>query len=320
MSCEFIKKRLYVISFLIVFSSPLILGDLVTLSSSSPNLNKALKTFNTPISEEILAQSPQFFLKRLAYSALLAGKGMGANESATFKTFSTSFKFNTFLISPVWVLGLNLQIFPFLSHIKDIEDFRIYFYLGALLSEKIYLGGGFSYQVKDSQYIDSVGLLEWGGIKIRSGIEVLKLKYRSTKRIDQIFLKNFYKINFKGTSHIGVDLSSLSLPLEVSTSFKILYMMTFYGGIGFDLNLISSKGKSSLKNLEITLEQDGEKLLDEDIFVETGFGKEVLVDTFTSRAFVGLNFHIALFKIFCHLERTLNTSFYGSHIGFTMEW
>ena len=90
-------------------------------------------------------------------------------------------------------------------------------------------------------------LVRWGGIAITSGADYSHLSLSQTNQITS----NVYpvpgapvSVSSSGPLTFTVDQTTWSVPLEVTTSLRLLSLVTVYGGLGFDWQL---GGGSNLK-------------------------------------------------------------------------
>jgi hypothetical protein len=99
-------------------------------------------------------------------------------------------------------------------------------------------------------------LLRWGGIAITTGYDYSHMSLR----LNHSFLSKFsipnsltdgVNVDVTGTASgsaiFGVDMTTKSIPLEITTSLRLLSLLTAYGGMGFDFNL----GGSSAMTLDL---------------------------------------------------------------------
>ena len=99
-------------------------------------------------------------------------------------------------------------------------------------------------------------LVRWGGIAITTGFDYSRMSLRLNRDI----VSNFSIPNSvtqgvnvdvtgsaSGTAVFGVDMTTKSIPLEITTSVRLLTLLTAYGGMGFDFNV----GGNSVMNLDL---------------------------------------------------------------------
>ena len=99
-------------------------------------------------------------------------------------------------------------------------------------------------------------LVRWGGIAITTGYDYSHMSLRLNRDIRSNFsIPNSVTqgVNVdvtgsaSGTAVFGVDMTTKSIPLEITTSVRLLTLLTAYGGMGFDFNV----GGTSVMNLDI---------------------------------------------------------------------
>jgi hypothetical protein len=99
-------------------------------------------------------------------------------------------------------------------------------------------------------------LVRWGGIAITTGYDYSHMNLRLNHDIVSNFsipnnLGNDVNVNMTGSASgsaaLSVDMTTKSIPLEITTSVRLLTLLTAYGGMGFDFNV----GGTSVMNLDI---------------------------------------------------------------------
>jgi hypothetical protein len=96
-------------------------------------------------------------------------------------------------------------------------------------------------------------LLRWGGIAITTGIDSSHMALGLSKKITSSFTyspPNVQPVDVTAQADSNatfkVDMITRSIPLEITTSLRLLTFLTAYGGVGFDFQL----GGSNTMNLE----------------------------------------------------------------------
>jgi hypothetical protein len=90
-------------------------------------------------------------------------------------------------------------------------------------------------------------LVRWGGVAITSGADYSHVSLRANKPISSTFnVVQGAPVTVKSDGNLvfSVDQTTWSVPLEITTSVRLLSLVTVYGGIGFDFQL---GGGSDLK-------------------------------------------------------------------------
>ena len=146
-------------------------------------------------------------------------------------------------------------------------------------------------------------LFKWGGVAITSGFawSHLAAKTASAPLVRQLESNPLYTMDLSLQGDVSLALNAFNIPVEVSTSARVLYFLSIYGGVGGDLQL----GSASLDvnaNAEVTTT---DTIMGGTTQIGTG---TVVVDGKENpsagrfRAFAGLQANAAWFKTFVHLE------------------
>jgi hypothetical protein len=95
---------------------------------------------------------------------------------------------------------------------------------------------------KDSGLMDAV--IQWGGLDITSGFErsnlgmTLKQGFRRNVPVGMVPQGGgSVSIDLNTTGQFRMNARTLSVPLELTTNFRLLYLLSLYGGMGFDWQL-----------------------------------------------------------------------------------
>lgn len=94
---------------------------------------------------------------------------------------------------------------------------------------------------------ERLGPLSWGGVDLTSGLQRTSLHVLVTKTLN---VSNTSTITapgnpqvtatFVGTANLGADVTTWNIPIELSTSARVLSLFSVFGGLGADLSLGSS--------------------------------------------------------------------------------
>ena len=94
-------------------------------------------------------------------------------------------------------------------------------------------------------------ILRWGGFDITSGVEQARLTLTLSKPhfkrdvpVGPPSAPSAARLTFDGDGSFGLDMSTMSIPLELTTNFRIFYFLSAYGGVGFDWQV---GGESTMK-------------------------------------------------------------------------
>jgi hypothetical protein len=79
-------------------------------------------------------------------------------------------------------------------------------------------------------------VIRWGGFDITSGIEYARMKLTLSDHWNRDLpvgpANAFVAVNAAGS--FSVDMNTMSVPLELTTNLRLLYLLAIYGGVGFD--------------------------------------------------------------------------------------
>ena len=93
-------------------------------------------------------------------------------------------------------------------------------------------------------------LVRWGGIAITTGFDYSHMNLGLTRTFSSpnLSIPNIAAtVDATGSGGVSVDMTTKSIPLEVTTSLRLLTLLTAYGGVGFDFQL----GGGSAMNLDL---------------------------------------------------------------------
>ncbi len=166
--------------------------------------------------------------------------------------------------------------------------------------------------------------LRWGGLDLTSGLEYnsMSMAYSTSRPIEPSGLTtvtnasktqsmevlslgnmgNLANVTVTGDPSFNVQLASMSVPIELSTSVRLLYLVTFFGGGAVDINI----GRSAVI-AEPTLQFSGD-LLAGDPFNPTStstitsnakldMSSEGSPEIMNLRIFAGVQLNLAIFKL-----------------------
>lgn len=177
-------------------------------------------------------------------------------------------------------------------------------------------------------------LAQWGGVHLSTGFQYSSMNITANYKVDPLketFQDGDTIVNGDmndGSAKIEVDSSSISIPLELSTSVRLGYVFSFYGGIGTDLNFskadVSFKGGGTISGSG-THDPDG-----------TGPTPAVAVgisgsasasessdengDKLFVRGFAGAQFNLPYFRVYGQVNKVLGKNVLGANLGMKIIW
>ncbi|MCF8059564.1 MAG: hypothetical protein K9K67_09725 [Bacteriovoracaceae bacterium] len=153
-----------------------------------------------------------------------------------------------------------------------------------------------------------LGVFDWGGIDITTGIERAAMSIKFVKGITETVTSNGATASFNGTATVGADITTYTIPLEISTNFRLFYVASIFGGLGMDLSFGKAKSVASLTgDISVTGGGTGVASLD--------LGSEESPSLFAMRAFTGIQFNLTALKAFILLNKGIANDSLGLALG-----
>lgn len=166
-------------------------------------------------------------------------------------------------------------------------------------------------------------LLGWGGVKLHLGLEKNTTEIEFQTTIDETVTATqgteTATSTVNGTPKATIDVNTLSIPLEISTSVQMLYILSLYGGLGVDYNMGYAEGKGALNAAPAAVNCTG---------VACGGGTQIgtitptanidaksKVDPFLTRGFLGVQFNLPFTRIFVQADKSFGNDLVGAHAG-----
>jgi hypothetical protein len=310
-------------------------------------LEAALRDAETEINKEFPSpENPRRLMEGMANSSVMAGKGIGSDYASRMKVFmigagvgvgadlekdkTTESDLSGVGIQGGIIIGTNLGWMDS-DKILGLYTNRLNLYanyLGYNLDRK--MGEGNKDQIEAN--LRSFGfhasydlvppkgnsLLRWGGIKIHTGYE-----YNSTELTFKTTLSEAVSASSGGVTASGtltgnpaasIDVSTQSIPLEISTNIQLLYLMSIYTGLGADFNFGGAKSKGALNAGDSPILINGANTgttVTADANIE-GKGK---VNPILARAFAGVQINLPYINIFVQADKALGNDLIGATAG-----
>lgn len=311
-------------------------------------IDTQIQSVENDINKDLPASSPKRLMEGMANSQALAGKGLSTDYITHFSTFTVGAGLGLAAdlekdkkmdsdISGIGVqgsvqVGLNmatlmngkwmgldprrmtmmLNFFKYNAH-RTADDNDI-------------TAGMSSFGVSGTyKWIDGNGtrLFGWDGVRLHTGYQysALDLKVKSTinQDVDETASTNEHITGtVTGTPSVKVDSSTHSIPLEISSGVNFLYILSFYAGLGTDLNMGSAKGKGDLHAKNSNLNCTGGAC---------GGGQVVTVSTTADinetgkvnplflRGFAGFQVNLPYTRIYVHANNVFGTKLYSAAAG-----
>lgn len=219
------------------------------------------------------------------------GLGLGTNGKYLPKKYFKGEKWSTFV--------------NFMPYKYDKDD---------LLIKIMSAGAHMRYQISKEREVIGWSMLTLEPVFLSFGLEFsrLQIKYAKDFNISQSVSGTSYSASFNATGNLDVTTSTYSIPFEISSGIRLLYLVTLYGGLGVDINTGNSKGTGSLTNSAVSI-TDGSSTATGTASLNLGEDGEPKV--LFSRGFLGLQFNLWNFKIFAQGQKTFGRNLYGVQTG-----
>lgn len=157
------------------------------------------------------------------------------------------------------------------------------------------------------------GMAKWGGVHIHTGLEFSSYSFSFAQKFTgSTEIQQGVSVPITGDFTVGADVSSFSVPVEVSTYGQLAYFLSGYAGLGIDLGTSSASQIQSKDGLSI----DSGTYTAEISKVDDKSG-----DVFGARYFVGLQLGAPVWKIVnIQLSGNFLNGTYGVTAGTKFTW
>lgn len=164
----------------------------------------------------------------------------------------------------------------------------------------------------------SVGLsvLKWGGVDVATGLKYSNLELGYSTEINESFEAEGQGISADGPAVLAANSKNFSIPLEVSTSARLLYVLNLVGGLGADLNFGKTTASATF-NPEITSDSDDANA---DGTGTANVGSDSSPAFVNMRAFFGTQFEFAIGSLYLNIQKSLNSGVWGTNVGLNFFW
>ena len=315
----------------------------------SPALQAAFDAEIAKAEAEINKDFPSGNTKRLmegmADSSAIAGKGIGSDYASGMEVFligagvgvgadlekdkQTDSDLSGVGVSPGIIIGANLG-FMDAQKILGLETSKLNVYLSGMsysLDRK--MGDGDKDQIEADltsfglhvsyDWVKGSGskLFGWGGVKLHTGYEYNSSKFSFTSTInEQISAESGGQTvsgTINGKPNAQIEVTTHSVPIEISSSVQFLYILSMYGGFGVDFNFGEAKGSGSLNADPTTLSSSvgANPVVQAEANID-GSGK---VTPMWGRAFLGLQINLPYTRIFVQADKPVGNEVIGATAG-----
>ncbi|MBY0518206.1 MAG: hypothetical protein K2P81_14955 [Bacteriovoracaceae bacterium] len=176
------------------------------------------------------------------------------------------------------------------------------------------------------RWIDQSGnrLFGWDGVRLHTGYQFSSTTLDFTTNLSEPFAsvtagtETIAANTITGNPNATIDTSTHSIPLEISSGVNFLWIMSFYGGVGTDVNFGTAKSKANLNADNTTLNCTG---------VACGGGTAITVASSANlnedgkvqplflRGFAGVQVNLPFTRIYVHANKVFGTELYSVATG-----
>ena len=163
----------------------------------------------------------------------------------------------------------------------------------------------------------------WGGVKLHYGYEYNDNEVTISNPLNEDLNLDagvaVIQGRLKGNPEYIIRSKIHSIPLEVSTDYKIFRFITFFGGMGLDVNWGKAKGegdvRATLKSPLTCVSGVCTNLNLPQVEATANLNSSQSVDAFILRAFGGTQMDFGTFKAFGEVNKMLGTRVLGATVG-----
>lgn len=173
------------------------------------------------------------------------------------------------------------------------------------------------YRLFDSISFVPFNLLKWGGVQVHTGFLKNSMKIDLVQSLDDQRASTAggaATADFNNASvNFGIDSNVMTIPVEVSTSFTLGYVLSLYTGVGVDfvsgetdIDLTAGGDISGTGGYRGTISAS-----------ESGSGEANAVN---QRAFLGAQFNLPIVKFYTHVNKALGEDLLSVGAGAKIAW
>jgi hypothetical protein len=321
-------------------------AGLFSISCTGANCSNAavaqlINVAETDVNSQLPDADASTYLKGMANSSVMANKGATSDYANDVDVFligvgagigadvgNNSFgdlisgdidgnQLRGFGVQPSLLVGINLGLWdmPTIFDVIDLNKMKVFisFFKFDVDQTKIdanvtNFGLHLRYKLQDPVGLVPGRLVYWTGVDITTGFEYSNMDVTVTESKSQAYTVAPFTLNMAGTISLGAKVSTMTIPLEISTGIQLGYIFTLYGGLGADLNFGKAEAKASAV-APIT------GVPSADLVGSINLGQDSSPATFLPRGFAGVQINVPFVKLYVHLDRAFTEDAYGAGVG-----
>lgn len=315
-------------------------------------INTEIQKIENDINKDLPgASSPDRLMEGMANSSVMAGKGIGTDYASGMKVFiigagvgagadltkskDPEADISGAGVAPGLMLGTNLSWMDTATILGlDTNKLNIFVNFASYNLDKT--SGDTAIDAKLSamgvhvsyDWIQGNGsrLFGWGGVRITTGYERNSMKLSLNSKVNETLDYSnggvTYNSNITGNPNATIDVSTASIPLNISTSVHFLYFLSLYGGLGADFNTGSATGKGTLNSspANVTCSPTGSAACPVSgtagtITTSANLDGKGDALPFLTRGFLGVQFNLPFTRIFVQADKAFGNNLIGATAG-----
>ncbi len=303
-------------------------------------LSQLQSTLETELQALYRASDARRYLQAFGDAQAFSNRGLGADYAASPNTLMVGVAMNVSANAddefvndgqgrkpPIEGLGANLSFMAGTNlHWLGLSPVTIYAnYFRGDVKYNEYDGTnnnfGLHGQIKlfrDGNLPDRSPVISWGGVDITSGIEkghlTLNLTDNVKSKIPLTKQRNGPFIEANSAGLFKADMRVWSVPLEITTSFRLLYIVSVYGGLGFDWQFGNNKLTMDLNSQLLGVTPQVSNKVDVGSARLTA-NEEVAPSVGKLRSLVGVQLNMGFFRLFTHVNMLADRGLVGVVFG-----
>lgn len=299
--------------------------------------NVIVNNFQTEINQDIPLAAPQRLADGMVDSQTLSAKGMATDYISHFDkiaiglaagvgadlekdtqkdsdlagigvTAGFHFGLNISAFTDKEIVGLDPKkltlLFNFMK-LNPTSDFDA----ASMKSELLSFGAMLSYKLKDGE---TSRLFGWDGVRVHTGYQYSRADVSFSASLNASDVDSTAVGTISAKDVANFETSTHSIPLEISTGVNFLYVLSFYGGLGTDINFANAsvKGNPETQNSNITIGGNART-----IGVTTDLDNKGKVQPLFLRGFAGFQVNLPYTRIYVHANNVFGTELYSVATG-----
>jgi hypothetical protein len=318
-------------------------------------VNTEIAKIETEINKDLPSGQPRRLMEGMANSSVMAGKGIGSDYASDMSVFligagvgvgadmakdrDTGSDLSGVGIAPGVMIGFNLGFMDTARLLgMDTNRLNVYFnFMKYSLDRSINKEPG----KESSAGLDMMALgthfrydwirprgtkwLGWGGVKFHFGYEYNKTNIEFKSQLRESVAEtssNGETISgtIRGNPSALIAAKTHSIPLELSTDIRLLYILSLYGGVGADYSMGEASGRGGLNADSSELSCTGGVCgpspgTNVDVQAEANIDAKGKVNPLLFRGFAGLQVNLPYVRIFGQIDKSFGNELIGATAG-----